>query len=210
MCYKHQRCFRVLFSGARASPPSSEESEKTQELGWWKQPHKCCRVKSWRRRDERHCFLLWWHLCNAGYIYPHKKGCDRFVPTLSFDSDSPHSMTPLKLLPVSAWRAVGLPLLLLFPMKHFEVGHLQSSSEAWLSWKALLPWKTPSRAAMLLSPSQPTSGAASRGYLWVACIRGECRGLTCWGCLSAGIPHAQKAGFSCTFLWDHCIWHIVG
>lgn len=66
MCYKHQRCFRVLFSRARASPPSSEESEKTQEFGWWKQPHKCCRVKSWRRRDERHCFLLWWHLSMPG------------------------------------------------------------------------------------------------------------------------------------------------
>lgn len=92
------------------------------------------------------------------------------------------------------------PLLLLFPVKCFVRWAFTNQI---LYSKALyhLGKCSPEQPCL---PPHPTSGAACTDCLWLpeVCVGS---GLTCWGCLSAGVPCAQEIGFSCIFSQDHCI-----
>lgn len=95
------------------------------------------------------------------------------------------------------------PLLLLVPVKCFEVGLFQSNS-------ASLENAPQSSHASHSIPPHPISMAACRDCLRVVpevCVGG---GLIFWGCLSAGVLSAQEAGFRCPFLQDCCICAVPG
>lgn len=139
------------------------------------------------------CFS-WWHLCNAGYICAHTK---RIVANL-FPSwrlgQTSHSVKPLKR--IFTWSVVE-PLLLLFPVKCYELGPFQSNCIQKLS-TALENAPQSSHASHPI-PCHPISGAACRDCLWVAvgslagdvCVQVECP--TCPGGLVLAGPSPRIA-----------------